>query len=308
MKSSLSSKAERLKFGKYVGAGNDFILVDNRDLKFPKDNGALISHLCLRQLSVGADGLILLEPSELADFRMRVFNLDGQETEMCGNGLRCFMRFLFDLGYRRPRYRIQTYDRLLMVEHRGESVAVDMGEVTQVRWDEELELEDRCMRAHHLNTGVPHLVIFCEDLSSVDLSYWGPRLRHHPSLRPAGANVSFAQVSPVSSNVVELRTYERGVEGETLACGTGACAAALAAAREYGLCSPVTIQVKSGDLLTVEWSGSPEDAEELTLVGPAVRVFEGELPHWKVFKESFSEEEKKLPCDAEVLGVSCRIC
>ncbi|SCA63261.1 Diaminopimelate epimerase [Chlamydiales bacterium SCGC AG-110-M15] len=263
-----------LVFSKYTGAGNDFILLDDRDELFPIDDLSFIRSLCDRHKGVGADGVILLQCSELVgvSYRMRIFNADGSEAEMCGNGMRCLARFISDLGEPRDLFSIEVMESSLTVSLSGDSVRVDMGAPRNVLWDQCLRLADRDCEFHLLNTGVPHAVIFVDDVETVPLHLWGSALRYHEHFSPHGVNVDVAQV--LENGELVMRTYERGVEGETLACGTGAVAVALAASRLYSMACSIQVRVRSGDLLQVDWD---DCIEHVWMTGPAYCVFRGEL-------------------------------
>ncbi len=259
-----------LSFSKYSGCGNDFILVDNRLLHFPVD-AAYIAKLCDRKRGVGADGLILLQLSQMADYRMRIFNADGGEAEMCGNGIRCLMQFIRELGGLAPRYRIETMNATLQVEEeQGGLVSVEMAEPHSIQW--ELSLPG-FFQLSSLNTGVPHAVIFVEDLERDHWMAIAPQIRHHAAFGPKGTNVNFAQLK--SDGTLSVRTYERGVEGETLACGTGATAAALAAAKRFGLPGPIQVLPRSKEPLNISFSWQGDCPTAVTLAGPAHFIFRG---------------------------------
>lgn len=259
-----------IEFVKYHGAGNDFILMDNRNEVFPYQ---VVRDLCQRRLSVGADGVILLENSSFADYRMRIFNADGSEAEMCGNGARCFYRFLQELGLVDGSVRVETVERIIELKADGDAVAVSMGAATDLRWGLELECSGKTWTLQHLNTGVPHVVCFVEDPEHCDVQGIGSALRYHEEFAPKGVNVNF--VGP--SQPLELRTYERGVEAETLACGTGATAAALAAAEIFDLESPVQVRVASGDLLSISFDSEDGLYAHVWMSGPVERVYAGRL-------------------------------
>lgn len=264
-------------FSKYTGCGNDFILIDNRRLLFPSNSTAIVSRLCHRQQGIGADGIILLEESGHADFKMRIFNADGSEAEMCGNGIRCLMKFIKELGFSSPRYTIETMERLLTLQLEGEEVCVEMGDPDEGRWNLSIESEGGAVPflLHHLNTGVPHAILFKEEIESFDLHYWGPKIRHHPMFHPRGTNVNVATL-PVKGTMA-VRTYERGVEGETLACGTGATAVALAAAYLSNAPSPIRVKTKLGDVLTIGFERTGDQFSRVTMTGPAKKVYTGEV-------------------------------
>lgn len=261
-------------FSKYSGCGNDFILIDNRLQRFFPDR-ACILRLCSRQGGIGADGLILLEPSRKADYRMRIFNADGGEAEMCGNGIRCLIAFIRELGGVSKHYRIETMHSLLQTAIQGEKISVEMPKPQDIRWSMQLDAHS----LHFLNTGVPHAVLFVDDLNDDKWMALAPSIRRHGAFGTAGTNVNFASLTP-SGNVL-VRTYERGVEGETLACGTGATATALAAAKCYRLPSPVRVLPRSNEPLEISfsWEGSREDESptQVEMAGPAKFNFRGEF-------------------------------
>lgn len=258
-------------FSKYAGCGNDFILFDNRSLTFPADPHAIVDRLCHRQKGIGADGVILLENSQKAHFKMRIFNSDGSEAEMCGNGIRCLLKFIQDCGIQGNQFDIETMRKTLKVCFEMDDVAVEMGDPAEVRW----EIPLSPWMVHHLDTGVPHAVIFSDNMDSLNLNECGPKIRFHTMFAPRGANANFAQVD--AKGVVYVRTYERGVEQETLACGTGATATALAAARIYGLKAPVKVKVRSGDILKIDFNLVGDNFTDVRLIGPVQYVFSGTI-------------------------------
>lgn len=260
-------------FAKYTGCGNDFILFDNTLNRFPSHDKKVIQHLCHRQKGIGGDGLILLENSTQADYRMRIFNPDGNEADMCGNGIRCLARFLEHLGKKQSTYRIETPKRILTLSHQGPHIAVEMGNPVDMRWDISLPIDNILCQIDFLNTGVPHAVLFVNDVDIIDLNVLAPHLRFHPVFQPDGTNVNIAQI--ISKDKIKLRTYERGVENETLACGTGATAAALAAAYRFNLVGPITVQTKLNEYLVISFKLDKGIFSHVTLTGPAHRTFQG---------------------------------
>ena len=244
-----------LCLSKYQGAGNDFILIDDRRLQFPSENRELIAHLCHRRFGVGADGLMLLQDP----FRMRIFNSDGSEAACCGNGIRCFARFAFDLGLN-PTH-IQTEDRTVAIQRRGEEISVVVGAPSEMR----LCLPTEKGEIHFAHLGVPHAVQFVDSVDPIDIESLGPYFRRHAHFGRNGANVNFASIQPDGS--LRMRTFERGVEAETLACGTGACATVAIASQLYGLSGAVPIQFPGGKLLIEISKG------QIEMIGPAVKVF-----------------------------------
>lgn len=275
---------QKLPFHKMNGAGNDFVVLDNRARHLALD-GAAIARLCDRHRGVGADGVLLVEPADegsSADFRMRYYNADGGEAEMCGNGARCFARYAGRLLPADPggRLSFQTPAGTIRAYLAGELVRLDLSIPTEGRSLRELSLSNghRFPVAHFLNTGVPHVVIPVPDAETVDVHPLGRAIRYHELFAPRGTNANFIQ--PVSRDRIILRTYERGVEAETLACGTGATAAALVHADVNGWEGEgtVAVRVRSGDTLHVGFvRRGPFQFERVTLGGPADFVFNGEI-------------------------------
>jgi len=260
-------------FAKYAGCGNDFIIFDNQSNDFPLHR-SVIQKLCHRHHGIGADGVLLLERSEVTDFRLRIFNSDGSEAEMCGNGMRCFVKWLMAKGYPQSVFHIKTMDNIITAESSGDMITLDMGKPANIQWNLSLKYDNRFLRIHSLNTGVPHAVHFVDNAEEVDILKIGSYLRNYSLWSPKGTNATFAQ--KMGSHHLKIRTYERGVEGETLACGTGAAAAAVAAAYE-GMEGPIKIETRSGDLLTVEFKSENNAFSNIKLTGPATFVFQGSI-------------------------------
>lgn len=259
------------------GAGNDFVVLDNRIRSLPLDRAA-IARLCDRHRGIGADGLLAVEPADGdADFRMRYYNSDGGEAEMCGNGARCFARFAARLMPGKPAsVSFETQAGLIAAALEGDCVTLDMGRPQDQRAAKALVVSGAEHHVHFINTGVPHAVVFVTDVESLDIQSLGSALRWHEAFSPKGTNANFAQV--LASGSLLLRTYERGVEGETLACGTGVCATALMHAFESGASSPVHVKVRGGDTLRVDFQKSAGGAfDAVRLTGPADFVFEGSI-------------------------------
>jgi diaminopimelate epimerase len=263
-----------IHFAKYSGTGNDFILVDDRNQQFPLQNSALISKLCNRHQGIGADGLILLHPSTKADHRMRIFNADGFEAEMCGNGIRCLTKFIVRNHASTPNeFSIETMHRLIGVKLADNDVCVQMGPPTNLRWNLSTPLPEKSFTLHALDTGVPHTVAFVDTLQNLDVITLGHQIRHHPLFQPKGVNANFCRID--HKGELWIRTYERGVEGETQACGTGATACALAAAQIYSLPSPLKVHVLSGEVLTISFTANDASFDNVCMSGPAQQTFEG---------------------------------
>ena len=268
---------DSLPFVKMTGAGNDFVVIDNRALNYTL-SAEKIAWLCDRHFGIGADGLLAVEPSDhgTADFRMRYYNSDGGEAEMCGNGARCFARFVQGLRRADPeRVRFLTPAGLIIGEYTGDDVRINMTSPTEVQLCQSADFGWGEVEYHFLNTGVPHVVLFVDNAREAEVVPHG-RVIRQSSIFPRGANVNFVQVADPVNLIV--RTYERGVEAEPLACGTGVVASALVAHRVLGLALPLRIQVRSGDILAVNArSDENGDFHDVTLAGPATEVFVGEI-------------------------------
>lgn len=265
-----------LHFYKMNGAGNDFIVVDNRDLSLQLDD-EIIAALCDRHRGVGADGLLAVEPAEQgADYKFRYYNADGGEAEMCGNGARCFGRFTANLTEEtKDVVTFETMAGTLSAHMVEENVRIAMSNPHDLRLNLDLAIEGLAGTIHFINTGVPHVVVFVDDLENVDVLKYGTILRYHAAFSPAGTNVNFAKV--LSPQHIAIRTYERGVEDETLACGTGMTACALLHHLLNGAASPVKVDVAGGDTLEIGYVANGNDFTDVTLSGPADFVFEGAI-------------------------------
>jgi len=264
-----------LRFTKMCGCGNDFIVVDNRDGVLEQDAAEFARVHCERRRGVGADGLILIEPSEDADFRIRFFNADGSEAEMCGNGARCVVRFA-------ARHRIaplpmsfETVAGTMEADMEGENVTLVMRDVATPSEPVELDVEGQALTVHPIEAGVPHAIVFVDDVEAVDVEKLGRAIRTHPAFEPRGTNVDFVQLLGPAS--IRIRTYERGVEGETLACGTGAVGSAVVShLRKDAGGPPLDVQVQGG-LLTVDFTASEGGLGDVRLIGDAVFVYDAQL-------------------------------
>jgi len=265
-----------LHFTKMNGAGNDFVMLDNRTGALEL-SGEHIAKLCDRHRGVGADGVLLVEPAQQgADFRFRYYNADGGEAEMCGNGARCFARFASRLVDRSELLTFETIAGVISAKFFGEEVEIGMSTPHGLALDAELPVDDEgLLSVHFLNTGVPHAVVFVGDLENIDVLRLGSALRYHEHFKPKGANANFVQVLERQS--LAIRTYERGVEGETLACGTGVCAAALLHHALTGAPSPISVKVRGGDTLAVGFEKTADGFRSVTLRGPADFVFDGTI-------------------------------
>ena len=266
----------RLPFFKMHGGGNDFVLIDHREPQIPEQEfSRFAKRVCAPKVGVGADGLILIEPSERADFRWRFFNADGSEAEMCGNGARCAARFAVLHGLAGPRLTFETLAGLISAEVQNHQVQVTMVGVGDLRLNLAIPLESALLSGHFLRVGVPHVVVPVENLEEVPIRHWGREVRLHGMFQPAGTNVNFVRIK--DPHALEVRTYERGVEDETLACGTGAVASALISASLDKVASPVSVHTRGGEILTVSFELHGDQITQVFLKGDALVVYQGEL-------------------------------
>jgi diaminopimelate epimerase len=264
-----------LTFTKMNGAGNDFVLVDNRTGSLNLDTQT-IARICDRHRGVGADGLLMVEPAANgADFRMRYYNSDGGEAEMCGNGARCFARYATKIAGAREQVSFETPAGVITAQFIGDLVRLGMSEPKNLRLNDSIEALGSSVKVHSVNTGVPHAVVFVDDLDGVNVQQLGAEIRYHEHFAPKGTNVNFVKL--LDANTVAIRTYERGVEGETLACGTGVVAVALITHELNGTPAPVGVRVKGGDLLQVSFAKAASGYSDVTLTGPADFVFDGQI-------------------------------
>ncbi len=266
----------RVPFFKMSGSGNDFIVVDNRRAKIEKAAVApFIAAVCRRKLSVGSDGFILVEDAESADFRWHFYNSDGSRAEMCGNGARCVSRFAYVTGIAGREMTFETDAGMVTATLTGDKVKIGVPDPVDFQMAETVETSSGDISFCRVNTGVPHVVIEVGALDQIDVANLGKEIRYHTRFAPAGTNVNF--VSILEESRVALRTYERGVEDETLACGTGAVAAAQIAAAKYGAASPITVTPRSGCDLTVYFDRRDDAIFDVFLEGDARIIYQAEL-------------------------------
>ena len=266
----------KIPFMKMSGSGNDFILVDHRTPVLKKDQmPAFARMVCRRRISVGADGLIFIEPSERADFRWQFFNADGSEAEMCGNGGRCAARFAYLKGIAGPSLTFETVAGVLSAQVNGMRVKLEMTEPHGLKLDEVVVVEGKAIRVSSLNTGVPHAVHFAEEVEKLDVVRMGRAIRNHPHFAPGGTNVNFVRAGDGSCLVV--RTYERGVEDETLACGTGVVASSLISAFKGLVKSPVSVQTRGGEVLRVHFEIEGKEVKSVFYEGEVHIIYEAEM-------------------------------
>jgi len=272
---------KKTQFFKYQGTGNDFILIDNRDNRF-NIGREKISYLCHRRFGIGADGLMLLEESEISSFTMRYFNSDGRESTMCGNGGRCIAAFAVDMGVAPvgEYFSFEAADGMheTLVDtnpgnldsidfKKGTYVSLKMGDVPKID-----VMEDGVF----IDTGSPHYVRFVDDPGRVDVYKEGNFWRNHERFAPSGVNVNF--VGQPENGEVHMRTFERGVENETWSCGTGAVASAIASAVRYGKGNKFVMKVPGGELVVSFQSDGENHFHDIWLSGPARFIFEGNFP------------------------------
>lgn len=263
-------------FYKMSGAGNDFVVLDNRLGVLDGDLNAFSAKVADRRRGIGSDGVLLLEKSAVSDFRMRYFNSDGSEAEMCGNGGRCIARFANLVGAASVDMQFENLAGTFSASVRGDGrVDLRMTRPHSLNLGLDLPVDGTVWRGHFINTGVPHLVVPVPEVLAVDLPDLGPKLRWHDAFAPRGTNVNF--VEALADGSLKVRTYERGVEGETLACGTGAVACAVVMARLGRAASPVRVVPSGGDILCVAFRPTEEGASDVTLTGPAEVTFTGTL-------------------------------
>lgn len=266
-----------MNFYKMNGAGNDFIVIDNRDLKTNLDTET-IEALCDRHRGIGADGLLAVEPAENgADYKFRYYNADGGEAEMCGNGARCFGRFTAHLANEvKDSVTFETIAGTLTADMIGADVRIAMSDPFDLELDTDVKINSLSAPIHFINTGVPHAVAIVENLQELDVIKNGAAIRYHEKFAPKGTNANFLQA--IAPSHIAIRTYERGVEGETLACGTGMCAAAIIHHLKTGDPSPIKVDVAGGDTLEIGFEPNGKDGfKNVTLQGPADFVFEGQI-------------------------------
>jgi len=268
-----------IEFWKMNGSGNDFILIDNRNGQIKdEDMGRLVERACRRRVSVGADGVIFVIGSDQYDFGWRFFNADGGEAEMCGNGGRCVSRFAFLKGIAGSKMIFETLAGPVSAEVNGRVVRVLMPGPTGLSMDMDLEYRQGWKSIDFINTGVPHVVVDVEDLANHPVREQGKVIRYHTKFAPEGTNASFMRMT--GPDLLEIRTYERGVEDETLACGTGAIACALVASIRGMVNSPVKVRTRGGDQLTIHFQkkGSASGGvEHVWLEGNTSIVYRGQL-------------------------------
>ncbi|MDZ4743625.1 MAG: diaminopimelate epimerase [Verrucomicrobiota bacterium] len=265
----------KIPFIKMNGAGNDFVMIDNRDLKTNLTK-TQIEHICERHRGVGADGLLAVEPAQKGgNYRFRYYNSDGGEAEMCGNGARCFARFAQRLSPGANQLAFETIAGMIHAIFEGTLVRLNLSDPKGFELNKKIKLSDGEFLIHNCNTGVPHAVLIVDDADKAYVGKYGAEIRYHADYAPKGTNVNFVQKTGEDS--IRVRTYERGVEGETLACGTGVSASAIVAHYVLGTKTPVKVKVQGGDTLEVDFTVENEQISRVFLKGPADFTFSGEI-------------------------------
>jgi diaminopimelate epimerase len=270
------ARTKNIPFAKMSGSGNDFVVIDNRKELVPRRSmRAFVKAVCRRGLSVGADGVIFIQASRRADFRWHYFNSDGGEAEMCGNGSRCAARFAALKKIAPKRMTFETLAGIIHADVGAKGVTVVLPLPHDLRLNVTVEVSGKSYDAHFLNTGVPHTVLLLDDVEAVDVQGLGRAIRFHPLFAPAGTNANFVRID--GPHRLTIRTYERGVEGETLACGTGSVAAAVMAGLLGKVTSPVTINTRGGPPLIVGFELEGHAIRRVELTGEVRLVYEGKL-------------------------------
>lgn len=269
---------KEIRFAKMVAAGNDFIVIDNRAeglLKIGMTLADFAKEICHRKLSIGADGLLILERSLEADFKMRIFNPDGTEPNMCGNGARCIALFARKRNIVGNHFRIDTKAGIIEADVYADKVKAALPNPKELKLSIPLKVDEARIKVHFVNTGVPHAVIFVKELSKIDVKTLGAKIRRHNYFKPGGANVNF--VETLDKRNIKVRTYERGVEDETYACGTGSVASAIISSIVEHLNSPISVHTYGGDTIKVFFDIAKTRVKNVFLEGEARIVFQGVL-------------------------------
>jgi diaminopimelate epimerase len=265
-----------IRFYKMSGSGNDFIIIDNRPTVVENEGlTSFIRRICRRKMSVGADGFILIEPSDKADFKWRFFNSDGSLAEMCGNGARCAARFAHVMGIAGKSLCFETDAGVVSAEVEDDRAKVKMPDPAELCLDYKIELENGPVMVSSVNTGVPHVVIMDQNIEEIDVYRVGREIRFHDAFAPAGTNVNF--ICQQKPGQLAIRTYERGVENETLACGTGSIASALIASCKTQLQSPINLLTRSGEALTIHFTNDGGIFKNIYLEGDARIIYSAQL-------------------------------
>ncbi len=257
-------------FTKMVASGNDFVVVEA--VKSSKLH-EFAKAICDRKYGVGADGLLLLEKSKKANFRMRIFNPDGSEPGMCGNGARCAALY-YARKKGNKKVKFETKAGIIEAQIKGDVVKLKMTDPKELWTNIDLNIGEQFYKVHYINTGVPHAIFFVGNVDTINIKQAGKQIRFHKQFQPEGANANFAQI--VDDKTIKVRTYERGVEDETLACGTGSVASALVSAHlQLTKKNPVTVETRGGERLKIYFEQKNKKFSDVWLEGSVKIVFEG---------------------------------
>jgi len=270
----------KINFTKVVGTGNDFIVVDNRNgniKKSVKDLSRFAGRVCHRKFSIGADGVLVLERSRKEDFKMRIFNSDGSEADMCGNGARCAVLYARSRGWCSGSTSFETGAGIIKASVNGGLVKLKMTDPSGLVLNKKISIGGKELEYHFINTGVPHAVIFVRDVESFPVKEIGEKVRFHKAFKPAGTNVNFVKMT--GHNRIRVRTYERGVEDETLACGTGSVASGIIAHYVKRIPMPARVLTSSGETLTIYGKLLDDSVSDVYLEGPCRIVYEGGIDY-----------------------------
>ena len=265
-----------INFTKAVASGNDFIILDNREKRLKDrvpDFGNFARFLCRRRYSIGADWLLVLENSKKADFKMRIFNPDGSEVTMCGNGTRCSALYAYRKKWCSISLKIETGAGIIEGEIKGKFLRIKMMPPKKIKLEQNIGIGKTIMNIHTVNTGVPHVVHFVENIENYPVKEMGRKIRYHRLFEPEGTNANF--IEQVNKSTISVRTYERGVEDETLACGTGVVASAIIAHLVNGVKQPVSVVTRGKDVVKVYFKKEYNRFKDVYLEGGARIVFEG---------------------------------
>lgn len=263
---------EKIHFTKMVASGNDFIVIDNR-AGMIEVTPSWVRRICQRKLGVGADGVVVVELSKVASFKMRIINSDGTEAEMCGNGSRCIAKFAQITKIANSEMKFETLAGIIDAKILNHRVKIRLTDPINLILNKKIQLKNNNITVHCLNTGVPHAVVIVKEIEEVKVVKLGKQIRCHPAFAPRGTNVNFIQ--PIDNQTIKIRTYERGVEDETLACGTGSAASACIAAILDLVRPPVKMITKSKQILEIDFDKTEDNITNLYLTGDVEIVYEG---------------------------------
>ena len=278
---------KRIEFTKVVASGNDFVVIRKSHMSTVTGLRPLVKNICDRKFGVGADGVLILEKSKAADIKMRIFNADGSEAEMCGNGARCTALYISrrpQAAGRRPKLQIETKAGIIEAKITGDKARIKLTDPADYQPGIPIKINDRELKISSINTGVPHAIIFVEGIENIDVSNLGRQIRYYESFAPAGTNVDFVEV--INDMTIKARTYERGVEDETLACGTGAVAAAIVTVyaclparrgvRGTGYKNKINVITRGAETLKVYFNRENDKITNVWLEGKVKIVYRGE--------------------------------